>query len=125
MKRSVSFLLVISILLFSFSPLVVAQNAVYERGYRDGVNAGETDLEVIDRLLEVVWGFLLGPFSVFHSLTTRPKLPDRWQKRIADKSQDYKDGFVGGYRQVVEENELVSRIGGFGAWLVIWAVAIH
>jgi len=125
MKRSISLLLVVGVILSITSPLVLAQESAFQQGFKDGVQAGNSDLQDLTRLMEAAWGFLFGPFSITHSLVTESALPARWRDEVRNRDPDYREGFESGYLQTVNQNSLVARIGGFGVWLAIWALVIH
>lgn len=69
--------------------------------------------------MEAAWGFLLGPLSIAHSIATESALPARWRAEVRNRDPNYREGFEEGYLQTVDQNSLIARIGGFGAWLAI------
>lgn len=125
MKRAVAILLVATLCVTLFAPLALSQNTAYQKGYKDGKQAANRDLNMVDRFTEALWGFLLGPFPVLHSLTSNPKVPFHRLKKLEDHNASYKKGFKEGYKETLKQTTLLSRIGGWGGWIGLWAVAFH
>ena len=122
-KRSIAIILVASLFITFFSPFTLAQDTAYQRGYEDGKRAANRDIKIVGSLIEALWGFLLGPAPVLHSLIFDSKVPAQQLRPINNRSQDYRDGFKNGYTNTVEQSTLLSRIGGWAGWIAVWAVA--
>lgn len=125
MKRYVTILLVTSFCIAIFSPLALAQNTPYHRGYEDGKRAANQDVDATNMVVEALWGALLGPLPVLDTLVNEPKVPSSRLETIQNRSTDYRKGFKEGYKDTVEQSTLLSRIGGWGGWIVVWAVAFN
>ncbi len=122
MGRIVSILLVTSLCISFVAPLVPAQNPIYKRGYEDGKRAANQDVESVKPFTEALWGALLGPIPVVHALVTESKVPSSRLRGIDNRNREYREGFKQGYKDTVQQTTLLSRIGGWAGWLIIWVV---
>lgn len=122
MKKAVAILLVASLCITFFVPVTLAQSSAYQQGYEDGKRAANQDIKIFGSLIEALWGFLLGPVPVLSSLLFDSKVPARRLQSIKNRAGDYKRGYKEGYKNKVEQSTLLSRIGGWGGWIAVWAV---
>lgn len=123
MKRPIAVLLVVSLCVTNLAPLAFSQGTAYQRGYEDGKRAANQDIKIFGSLIEALWGFLLGPVPVLHSLLFDSKVPARRLQSIKNRSVDYKKGYKEGYKGKLEQSTLLSRVGWWGGWIAVWAVA--
>ena len=134
MKTSVVILALIALLsiviqVFTPSISVIAAETTtsYETGVVDGRRAANEDTELLEVLLNVAYGFVLGPIAVGHSLIAdywlkSSTLPSSRENQIAYRESEYQRGFRTGYLEIKKRNTLALRAAGWAGWIATWLV---
>jgi len=121
----------LSIVVLAFTPsisvIAAETTASYETGVVDGRRAANEDTELLEVLLNVAYGFILGPIAVGHSLIAdywleSSALPTTRNNQIAYRESEYQRGFRTGYLEIKKRNTLALRAAGWAGWIATWFV---
>ncbi|MBW1954082.1 MAG: hypothetical protein JRI66_13585 [Deltaproteobacteria bacterium] len=83
----------------------------YGQGVQDGIYAAAID-SVEPGVTNMFWGVLLGPFYLGYVVMTEPTIPPAILATLENKPEEYKRGFIAGYRRVMQHARLVGALSG-------------
>jgi len=97
------------------SGVTVAQvgSTTYMQGYRDGREAGQNDTPIFN----VVWGWLFGIFDLAVVAFSGADVPAERLMFLEGKSEDYKLGYVEGYKKGRTSRRFTYSAVGWALWV--------
>ena len=118
-RKAVCSVIVVLALLFTVVPAF--GQSVYYEGLMDGERDGANDAGMIG----VLWGALLGIFNFgYVALTPPPDMPASRIVLLEDKSPDYKNGYIEGYKKGRQGRRLLYSGLGLGIELVLYFATV-
>ena len=99
---------------------LVAQAASYD----DGFQAGKVDAKDDISMVNVLWGALWGPVNLAYVFLTQPTIPAERMMFLDSKSDDYKRGYMAGYKEIQQQQRLMYSATGASIWVLLGFFAV-
>lgn len=99
---------------------LVAQASSYD----DGFQAGKIDAKDDISMVSVLWGALWGPVNLAYVFLTQPTIPAERMVFLDSKNDDYKRGYMAGYKETQQQQRLMYSATGASIWVLLGFFAI-
>ena len=99
---------------------LVAQASSYD----DGFQAGKIDAKDDISMVNVLWGALWGPVNLAYVFLTQPTIPAERMVFLDSKNDDYKRGYMAGYKEAQQQQRLMYSATGASIWVLLGFFAI-
>ena len=99
---------------------LVAQASSYD----DGFQAGKIDAKDDISMVNVLWGALWGPVNLAYVFLTQPTIPAERMVFLDSKNDDYKRGYMAGYKETQQQQRLMYSATGASIWVLLGFFAI-
>ena len=97
---------------------------VQASSYDDGFQAGKTDAKDDISMVNVLWGALWGPVNLAYVFLTQPTIPAERMIFLDSKNDDYKRGYMAGYKETQQQQRLMYSATGASIWVLLGFFAI-
>jgi hypothetical protein len=104
-------------------PSLVFAGSEYDDGYKTGKAAAKEQLDQGKKAGWVLCGFAFGIIGTGIAYLHKPKSTAKDKMSGDDLSEEYKKGFTDGFCQNVTKERGKYALGGWGAWMITYAVA--
>jgi hypothetical protein len=94
---------------------VVVQAASYDDGFQDGRTDAKDDVSMVN----ILWGALWGPVNLAYVFLTQPTIPAERMVFLDSKNDDYKRGYMAGYKETMQQERLMHSATGASIWALL------
>ena len=92
-----------------------AQAGQYDQGVQDGSRDAKDDISMIN----ILWGALWGPVNLAYVFLTQPTIPAERMTLLEGKADDYKRGYMSGYKETMQQQRLMHSATGASIWALL------
>jgi len=92
-----------------------AQAASFDQGAKDGTSDAKDDISMIS----ILWGALWGPVNLAYVFLTQPTIPAERMTLLDGKGDDYKRGYMAGYKETQQQQRLMYSATGSSVWVLL------
>jgi hypothetical protein len=94
---------------------VVVQAASYDDGFQDGRTDAKDDVSMVN----ILWGALWGPVNLAYVFLTQPTIPAERMVFLDSKNDDYRRGYMAGYKEAMQQERLMHSATGASIWALL------
>lgn len=94
---------------------LAVQAALYDDGFQDGRLDAKDDVSMVN----VLWGALWGPVNLAYVFLTQPTIPAERMIFLDSKKDDYKRGYMAGYKDMMQQQRLMYSATGASIWVLL------
>ena len=94
---------------------LVAQADAYDDGFRAGKMDAKDDISMVN----ILWGALWGPVNLAYVFLTQPTIPAERMMFLDGKKDDYKRGYMAGYKETQQQQRMMYSATGASIWVLL------
>ncbi len=117
------FLVVGLVVIMAFVAIGSYDLAVQAAAYDDGFQDGKTDSKDDISMVNILWGALWGPVNLAYVFLTQPTIPAERMVFLDSKRDDYKRGYMAGYKETMQQERLMHSATGASIWVLLGVFA--
>ena len=87
--------------------------------FDDGFQSGKTDAKDDISMVNILWGALWGPVNLAYVFLTQPTIPAERMIFLDSKKDDYKRGYMAGYKETQQQQRMMYSATGASIWVLL------